>query len=141
MLIIPRFSRMQDKTNQIVNKFVQTQLILFLIGILSILIFIVFSNQFLWILGMNYKGLNSELIFVTIGSAIGFISGSTNGLLSSRNIIVPPKIFLPLIITIQTGALFFVPLDTVIDVTIYGICTTFSVYLIRIIYFTISIRR
>lgn len=140
-LIIPRFSRMKKHKKSIVNKFIQTQVLSFAVCILILLAVTVLNNQLLWILGANYKGLNKELLYIMISGAISFISVTTNGLLSSRGIIVPPVIFLTSVISIQAVTLFLVPLNTVIGVTLYAIVTTSAIYLIRLIYFAFQLKR
>jgi O-antigen/teichoic acid export membrane protein len=141
MLITPRFSRMNDEKKLITHKFVQVQGLLLLLAIVMVFATIMFSNPLLWILGNNYAGLNRELLFIMISGAISSVSGFTNGLLSSRGMIVPPVIFLPTVITIQVVTLFLVPLDTVIGVTVYAIITTSAIYLIRLVYFYCQMKK
>jgi O-antigen/teichoic acid export membrane protein len=135
ILIVPRFSRIQGKKILIVHRFIQMQVFLFVIGMIIVCIFVLFNNQFLYILGANYDGLVKELFFIIVAGAVSFISGLTNGLLSSRGIIVPPVIFISLSISIQIIALFIFPLDSIIGITTYQICTVSVIYFIRIIYF------
>lgn len=141
MLIVPRFSRLNNKHNLIIRKFIRIQILLLLIGGMIVLTTALFSNQFLWILGDKYYGLSKELLLIMISGAVSFIGMSTNGLLSSRGLIVPPIIFLPLIVSIQVITLFLIPLNSVIGVITYTIVTASAIYLIRLIYFAIQVKK
>ena len=141
MLIIPRFSRLQNERRLIIKNFVRVELLLFVVAIIMVLIAKIFSNQFLWVLGIDYFGLNKELLFIMISGSINFVGMCTNGLLMARNIVMSPIIYLPLIIFIQIIILFFVPLNNIIGVTSYAIISTFIIYMIRLIYFIIQMKR
>ncbi|GHS94737.1 hypothetical protein FACS1894207_3470 [Bacteroidia bacterium] len=141
MLVVPRFSRMQDEKMKIIKTFILLQGLSLLIIFIMNLIVAIFSDPILWILGNNYDGLNKELLFIMLSGSVSFISMFTNALLSARGIVVPPTIFLTLVISIQILTLFLVPLNTVIGVILYSIVTTSTIYLIRLIYFGFQFKR
>lgn len=140
-LLVPRFARMKDNKYKILKNFILIQI--GLIVIFTCIIFFVksYSQNILWILGNNFSSLNTEVVLITIGSCLSLISGLTNQLLSSRSIIVPPTVFISTMIIIQIGFAFIISIDNVVGILKYGILTTSSIYLIRLINLTyISIR-
>lgn len=133
ILLVPQFVRMNSQ--KIFSRFFKIELVLFLLSVIIVIIFVLFSRQLLWILGGKYANLDYELFLVSVSGAFSFISGVTNGLLSSRSIIVPPLLFISMAIFIQVVALFIIPVEKLSGVLIYSICTTAIIYIIRIFYF------
>jgi hypothetical protein len=138
-LIVPRFARLPHLKGTIIARFLVLQLGLFVIGLIIVLAAHIFSPQILWILGRRFAGLHKELVLVAVQTCIGLISTSTNQLLSSRGIIVPPVLFIMFAIAAQIGFAFAVPLNQVAGVLWYGILTGAVIYLTRIVYFGITI--
>lgn len=133
-LIVPRFARLPKNTKDILKKFILIQIGLFLISILIIGVVEVYSNQILWILGKDFSGLTSEVILITIGSCMSLISISTNQLLSSRGIIVPPLILISFALIVQVGIALLMDLSSVNSVLLYGIYISAVIYSLRLIY-------
>lgn len=84
ILIVPRFARMQNQPQKLLRHYSK---ILFFISI--ILLFILactylFSDQILWVLGNNYKKLNTELVLLMTATSITTIMGAALSLYLSR---------------------------------------------------------
>jgi O-antigen/teichoic acid export membrane protein len=140
-LMGPRFARMPYLRKAIIKRFIEIQALLLLLSIILIALFYVFSDPLLWILGARFKGLNNEVLFIAISGSVTLLNVATNQLLSSRGLIVPPIIFIPVAIAVQSVFVFILKLDNVIGVLQYGIYTTAIMYVIRVIYFFITIRK
>lgn len=140
-LLIPRFARIANNSKLIVVRFIQVQLFLVLIGGFFVFCFFVLDNQFLWILGDSYKGLNKELLFIAISGSLGLLSGITNSMLTVQSIIIPPILFISITISVQILTLFLVPMNTVSGVILFGVFATLSLYITRILYFISYIKK
>ncbi len=137
-LVTPRFARLKSNKIEINKFFLRVQILLVLVSILIVIIVFVSSKYILLILGNEYKNLNYELLLITISGCIGFISLITNSLLSSRGLIVPPTIFIVLMIFVQTGFIFIFSVNELEGVILYSIATSLAIYLIRVIHFYIE---
>ncbi|MEO6546458.1 MAG: polysaccharide biosynthesis protein [Ferruginibacter sp.] len=140
-LIGPRFARLPSEKSLITKRFIIIQALLFGLCAFLLLFIYIFSKEFLWVLGKSFSGLTKELMFVAIGGSIGLISSSTNQLLTGRSLVVPPVLFISCTIAVQIIIAFILPLNNIIGVLEYGILTTAAIYLIRIFYFFITLRR
>jgi O-antigen/teichoic acid export membrane protein len=139
-LMGPRFARMVYDRKRVIGRFIQMQGVLIGLGLILTLLFYLFSGPLLWVLGPRFKGLDLEVLFIAILGSINLLSTSTNQLLSSRGLIIPPQIFIPSAIVVQVAFSFVLKLDEVVGVLQYGIYTTAVIYLIRLIYFFKIIR-
>lgn len=140
-LMGPRFARMPYSRKAVTKRFVEIQFVLVLLGVMLTGLFYLFSGQLLWVLGSRFDGLNREVLFIAISGSVTLLSVATNQLLSSRGLIVPPAVFIPITIVVQAAFVFVLKLDNVIGVLQYGIYTTTIMYLIRLTYFFITIRK
>lgn len=140
-LASPRFARMPYIRVSVVKRFIHFQLIMIAISVLMTGGFYLFSDQLLWVLGPTYKGLNKEILMIAISGSIMLLNMGANNLLASRGLVVPPVLFIPLAIIVQVAFAFVVKLDDVTGVILYGIYTTAIMYLIRLAYFFITIRK
>jgi O-antigen/teichoic acid export membrane protein len=141
ILLGPRFARMPFDRKSVVQRFVQLQFVTLILALVLALSFYLFSDVLLWVLGPRFSGLNKEVLFVAFSGGIGLLNAITNQLLNARGLIVPPQIFIPIAVAVQVGFVFVLKLDTVIGVLQYGIYTTIIMYLIRMIYFFVAIRK
>ncbi len=139
-LIVPRFARLPNHKSLILKRFTLLQVGLFILCILIVACTGVFSKEILWVVGKRFAGLRKELVLVAIGSCISLMGASTNQLLSARGIVVPPFAFISLALAAQVGLAFVIPLTHLVGVLVYGIFTALSVYLIRLVYFAITVR-
>jgi len=139
-LVVPRFATLNNDLKIIIKNFVYIQIGLYMVGFFIIMVVDLFSNNILWVLGHNFSTLTKEIVLVATGGAISLISTSTNALLSSKGIIVPPFVYIPCVIIIQVGLAFVLPIGKVDGILVYGILTSTCVYLIRIVYFIVKLK-
>lgn len=140
-LVVPRFARLPSNISLLLKKFFLIQGALYIVGILIVVVVWLFSKNILWILGHNFSTLNEELVLIAAGSSVTLISGCTSSLLSSRGLIVPPLLYIPSIIVIQVGLAFVLPIEKVSGVLLYGIATSVFVYLMRVVYFLVKLKK
>lgn len=146
-LLVPRFARQKNDYKVLLNQFLMNVLLLIVICIIIVLVISTFSTQFLWILGKNYKGLDSALILNTVGSCLALITGLLFSLSSSRGWLMNPYIYIVanlisivigiLLFDISSliGILWFNIFISIIQVIIYGSYTLFKIHKIRSILF------
>jgi hypothetical protein len=134
-LITPRFARIVNDAKLIRLRFIQLQFFIIASGALLVLFFFIFDDHFLWLLGKSYKGLNKEFLLISLSGFLLFLSGITNSLLAVQSIIIPPLLFITITISAQIITLFFIPIDTVSGVILFGTFATLSLYITRVIYF------
>jgi hypothetical protein len=89
-LIVPRFSRLENKTSLLLSRFSQILFISTLLMVLFAVGIVFFADQILWILGKKYSMLNSELGLIMMSACLNVISGVAFGLYSSRGWVLPP---------------------------------------------------
>jgi O-antigen/teichoic acid export membrane protein len=139
-LIIPRFARLKSDPKSLVKNFITNQAFMAMLCAAFILFVYLFSTQILVLLGKNYKGLESELLLLSISGCLSVISQSTNGLLASRGLIISPLLLISTTIIVQVAGLFIYPVTTIRGVIFYGISTTLVLYLMRLIFFYYCIK-
>jgi O-antigen/teichoic acid export membrane protein len=139
-LIVPRFATLHNDMKTIIKNFLFIQLGLYVVGFLIVVVVDLFSKNILWVLGHSFSTLTKEIVLVAAGGAISLVSTSTNALLSSKGIIVPPFVYIPCVIIIQVGLAFVLPIGKVDGILIYGILTSTCVYLIRVVYFAVKLK-
>ena len=140
-LIVPRFARLPNVKRDVYKKFFIIQGGLFLISIIIVGIVSIFSKDILWILGKDFAGLTNEVLLIAIGSCMSLISVSTNQLLSSRGIIVPPLILISFAIIVQVSIALLMDLSKVESVLLYGIYISAVIYSLRLIYLFFIIKK
>ncbi|REH01888.1 MATE family efflux transporter [Flavobacterium aquicola] len=93
-LLVPRFARQKNEYKVLLNQFLSNILILIVICLFVVLGISLFSTQFLWILGGNYRGLDAALVLNVIGSCLGLMTGLLFSLSSSRGWLINPYIYI-----------------------------------------------
>jgi O-antigen/teichoic acid export membrane protein len=107
-LLIPHFARQKNEYKVLLKHFIVNVLILAIICAFVVLGVLLLSNQFLWILGRNYKDLNAELVLNVTGSCLGLITGLLFSLGSSRAWIMNPYLYIMAnLVCIVLGILMF----------------------------------
>ena len=108
ILIVPRFARIQNQPQKLLEHYSKilfsfSIIFLFIIGITCF-----FSDQILWVLGDNYKNLNTELILLIIGTSITTIMAAALSLYLSRGWILNYSISISAsLLPIISGCFFF----------------------------------
>ena len=94
-LVTPRFAKLPDNKGLLVKRFLQLQF-----GVLGVIVCIITatwlsSSQILWVLGEHYRGLESELILMSIGTCLLLVSGVAHTLYTCRSWVIKPIVFIP----------------------------------------------
>ena len=110
-LVIPRFARLPIYKNNLIIRYFQVLLGLFLLMFFVIVITYLFPNQILWILGGDYKDLQFELVLCIIGACVGVSADIAFGLLSSRGWMYNPILY------ISVNILSIIALALMLDIT------------------------
>lgn len=92
MLILPRFARLAENRNLLVDRYLKIQLILVAVSVSTVTIAWLFPDQVLWVLGSKYNHLREELVFCFIGTCVNLFVGINYGLNASRGWLVHPAL-------------------------------------------------
>jgi O-antigen/teichoic acid export membrane protein len=91
-LVIPRFSRYENKRNLLLKRYIQINLLVFLFGMLFLFMTWLFDRQILWVLGSNYNNLEYELFLSVFGGVLSLFAGISFVLAAGRSWIISPYI-------------------------------------------------
>ena len=83
-LIVPRFARIQNQPEKLLQHYSKIVSFFIVISLCIIACTYFFSDQILWILGKNYQGLHTELVLLIIGTTITMVMSSALSLYLSR---------------------------------------------------------
>jgi len=134
-LVVPRFARLPEKKNLLVQRFIQIEAALFVISFIIISIVMLFPAQVLWILGKGYSNLNTEILLLTISSCLTMLAGVTYSVLVSRGWIIKPVINLSVNILFQVILVVTMDLSKTTNVLMFSIVDFLLAFVILIIYF------
>ncbi|WP_121809982.1 MATE family efflux transporter [Mucilaginibacter kameinonensis] len=134
-LVVPRFARLPEKKNLLVQRFIQIEAALFVISFIIIAIVMLFPAQVLWILGKGYSNLNTEILLLTISSCLTMLAGVTYSVLVSRGWIIKPVINLSVNILFQLILVVTMDLSKTTNVLMFSIVDFLLAFVILIIYF------
>lgn len=140
-LLIPRFARLENDSRLLMNRFIAILALLMLVFTGVIIMFLLFSEQVLWLLGENYTNLSYELILYVISSCLGILTGIIFSLGSSRGWILNPYLYIAIsIISIVIGAIIF-NISSLIGILLFNIFVSGIQALIYLIYTLIKIKK
>ena len=147
-LVIPRFARLSDHSNKLLNRYLQINLGLVLLGLITIVIVFLFSTQALWILGPNYSNLKTEFVLCIAGSYLGLMAGSLFTLNASRGWTIHPVISIGVNLLAIIIGITLINISTLRGLFIFNIivmCTEVFIFfifgLLKILPFHISIEK
>jgi O-antigen/teichoic acid export membrane protein len=118
-LVVPRFARLQSSKKEIRKKIIRIIVILFILSFVIIVTASFFSNQFLWILGKSYKGLNKVFILIIAGGCISMFQGVFFAMNSAKGWIISPVLFIIVSFTTTIVALSLVDVASLEGVIIF----------------------
>ena len=140
-LFLPRFARLPHQKKLLLNRFVQIQAGLVVLGLLIVLTVYLFSSQILWILGPNYSNLKTEFLLNITASYIGLMGGFVYVLNSSRGWIINPFVALPFNLAIIATGIFLIDISTIKGIFIFNIYVCSAELLLLLIYSMLKISR
>jgi O-antigen/teichoic acid export membrane protein len=134
-IIEPRFARLPNNRTTVVNQFLFVQLIILILSFLIIIFSYLLSDYMYIILGEKYNNLGDLFIIMVISSCIQLFSSTTFKLSSSRGVIPKPLYFIPLLVLIQLGYIYFIDVSTIKGALFFTITTFMGSWIFRMIYF------
>jgi O-antigen/teichoic acid export membrane protein len=138
-LVIPRFSRMKNEKYILLRPFILSQLSVVLINVFLLVVVWAFSEQLLWVLGNNYRGLNYELLLFSISSGLGFMIGVCSQLTVSRGWYMSPIFMIGVNICSTVISIKLFDISSLIGVLYLSIMTSITAYLLVLAYALLSI--
>lgn len=120
-LVIPRFARLENNKSEILKKIFSVTLVLLFLSFAIILFSSLFSDQILWILGKDYKGLNNIFILIIIGGCISMFQGVFFSINSSKGWIISPLLYIMISLITTIIALLVVNVSTLEGVIYFNI--------------------
>jgi O-antigen/teichoic acid export membrane protein len=134
MLIVPRFAKLNDDRDILLNYFSRILTLLFLFMLLIVGFVYVFSSQILWVLGRGYSHLHVELLLSISTSCLSLIAGVVFVLCTARGWVISPV----LSVTINFCAmLFFIivnNVNTLQGVLLFSFEVALALFVVNIIY-------
>lgn len=133
-LIIPRFARLPNHKKNLRNKALYIILGLLVLCFCIISIVFIFSNQFLWILGKGYFGLNKEFVLIIISGCILMFHSVFFSINSAKGWIISPILYISISVCTTVLALFLVDITTLRGVIYFNILISMIQALILVSY-------
>lgn len=133
-LIIPRFARLPNHKKNLRNKALYIILGLLVLCFCIISIVFIFSNQFLWILGKGYFGLNKEFVLIIISGCILMFHSVFFSINSAKGWIISPILYISISVCTTVLALFLVDVTTLRGVIYFNILISMIQALILVSY-------
>tara|TARA_R110000823_G_scaffold221679_2_gene350170 strand:- start:28352 stop:29653 length:1302 start_codon:yes stop_codon:yes gene_type:complete len=116
MLVVPRFARLANAFKLLLKRYVQVQLLVFLVFCFLIFLVYIFATEILWVLGPQYANLSYELFLAVIGSCLSVFSGIVFSLYSNRGWVMNPVISIPISIATISMAIWVTDVSSLIGV-------------------------
>ncbi len=139
-LVVPRFSRLKEY-KKILKTYLLIQGFTALISFILISFLWVFSDQFLWVLGQGYYGLNYELLLVGISSGIVLMTGVSSGLNIISGWHLKTYFLIGVNLISSVISLTFLNISSLVGVLYFNILINGMAYFVNIIYGLQSINR
>jgi O-antigen/teichoic acid export membrane protein len=120
-LIVPRFARLANDRRRLRNKILSVIAVLVVVCIFIISIAFIFSNQFLWILGESYYGLNQEFILIISAGCLSMFQGVFFSINSAKGWIISPLLYIIVSFSTTIASLFLFDISTLEGVITFKI--------------------
>ncbi|MES2828466.1 MAG: polysaccharide biosynthesis protein [Bacteroidota bacterium] len=140
-LVVPRFSRLEEVRQRLLNFFLNVQVLVIFSCLIIILLTWIFSSQLLYVLGKNYASLDIELLLSMIGACISFLAGVSFTLYNSRGWMINPFLSIGIDIFVIIIGVFLFPVSTLKGVLAFNILTASFLYFSNTWYAFYKIRR
>lgn len=140
-LIVPRFSRMENRRGALLRSFALIQGVLLLVSLGLMLGVWIFSGQILWVLGDQYAGLTTELLLMGLLSCSGLLAGISSQLVISRGWFIRPYYLIGINFSATVLSLTVFQIRTLTDILYFNTILTAISYLLALGYGLHSIYR
>jgi hypothetical protein len=141
ILLVPRFSRMQNVKGPLLKRFLSIQVMAGLVGAVLLLFVWLLSNQLLWVLGKNYYGLNYELFLVGLSTAISMLGTLCSQLVVCRGWYINPYILIALNFLSTVLALTLFNVSSFVNLMYFNISISAVHYICMLVYGLVNISR
>lgn len=140
-LVVPRFARLSGDSKAVIRRYVEFQILIFLLVIFLIFATWFFSDYALLVLGNEYKNLNYEITLVSIDACAYLLTEVAFSLSSCRSIVLSPVISIPCQILLIIIFLSIVPINTLSGIIWLGVYINFSNYVMNLANFLINAKK
>lgn len=141
-LISPRFARIDTKNHSLViQSFIYVQFALLGICVAVFTLFALFPDQFLWLIGKSYTGLNEQLLLMIASNCIGLVASTTGNIIASRGWYINPILIIVTNLFSLIISIYVFNLSTVVGVLYYTILLNTATYIITLGYGFTSLLR
>ncbi|MEP6583366.1 MAG: polysaccharide biosynthesis protein [Ginsengibacter sp.] len=140
-LVAPRFARLPNLSKLLLVRYLQIQLALVVLCTAITGMVWLFSNQILWVLGGHYKGLNTELVLMVVGSCLNLLYGASFLLGTYRSWIINPVVFISISVISTITAIFALDVSSLKSIIILNIAVTSIEFLMLSIFNILKILR
>jgi O-antigen/teichoic acid export membrane protein len=120
-LIVPRFARLANDRRRLRKKTLSVVAVLVVVCAFIISIAFIFSNQFLWILGESYYGLNREFILIISAGCLSMFQGVFFSINSAKGWIISPLLYIIVSFSTTIASLFLFDISTLEGVITFKI--------------------
>ncbi|WP_183559893.1 polysaccharide biosynthesis protein [Mucilaginibacter sp. SP1R1] len=140
-LISPRFARLAADRKVLLKRYLEIQVVLFMLMALIVGVVWLFPAQILWILGPSYANLKSEVVLNIAGSCIALIAGSSFSLYTHRGWAIKPIILIPLSIAAIAICAALLDISTLHGILLLNIYVAAFEMVMHMIYSIVMINR
>jgi O-antigen/teichoic acid export membrane protein len=119
-IIVPRFARCQG-ARLLWRRYNQILGVLAIFAALLIGAALLFPNEMLWVLGNKYRDLQTEFVFMILGTSLSSMLGTMSALNLARGWVVSPLLAIPIGTVTYALLCYFIDISTVKGVTVVGI--------------------
>jgi O-antigen/teichoic acid export membrane protein len=133
-LIVPRFARLPNNSSQLLSRYLQINIGVIAVGLITLVIVFLFSTQALWILGPNYSNLKTEFILCIAGNYLGLMAGTLFSLNTSRGWTIFPVVSIGINLIAIVIGITLINISTLKGLFIFNIVVMGSEVLIFFIY-------
>lgn len=138
-LIMPRFARLGNERKLLIGRYIQVMMICLACLTIMILLVWLFSGQILMVLGNAYRGLDVQLTYLFIGTAIGLLAGFNYSMFTSRGWIMNPVYSISINLLSLGVCAYFIDISTLDGAIIYGVANSLIQLVVNTGFFIYSV--
>lgn len=139
-ILVPRFSRLRGGFHDNLRKFLGIEAGLILLAFSIVGICALTPGTLLQVLGEGYEELTLGLVLSVAAGCAQVVSVTTHQLLAGKGLVVPARLFIPMVACTQCLLVLLLRPTDVNSVLLLSLLTIVSVYLIRICYLAWHLR-
>lgn len=141
IILIPRFARSKESVQVMLGMFIKIQLLLLSLAAVITLCVSIWPDWPLKILGKGYEELHLGLAISIAGGCMSFVSMTTHLLLTGRGLVIPARLFISFSVLSQCLYFLLLKPSDVNSVLLFSLLSIASVYLLRLVYFMVYVKK